>query len=216
MGHINKNIFTGALALIMLGDSLAVMAALPGGAGSIDAAKAHLFHLLGLLVLIATGCLVYTLIMAGFYALTLFGRVMWPRQVECVEEALKNNLPRCFVLGLVNLLAFLILLLLLKGTGLAGIIILLFFTLALYFGIKGAPAIPGLLGERVSLLLNMNAPPSHKLALGTAVIAGLGLIPPAGWLLIVFIKISVFGAAILTTFAVRKSPHAPSAAGIRT
>jgi hypothetical protein len=152
------------------------------------------------LVGLVTVLVLWTMCTLAVSCLAALGWALWPRRAGQVRDALREGGSRAFLLGLVNLLAYVIVIALLHGAGfgkLAGLVLFLWTVALTCSGLPGASA---LLGERL-LVHAADVPPSTLRAVfaGTWVLGFTSMLPWLGWALLLAFLLTCFGGG-LTAF----------------
>jgi hypothetical protein len=143
----------------------------------------------------ATIWIIGTIGLAGMGAV---GWGLWPARSESIRGALADGPGRPFLLGLVNVLAYVVVVVLLHRAGLGRPVAILLLGWGVGLLLSGLPGTLASLGERI---MGIPEPPSAVRAalLGTVSLGAATMLPVVGWILLVLFVLTAFGAG-LTVF----------------
>jgi hypothetical protein len=213
MDRVKKILSITLVFLMMTGEAWAWG---PGHPPSLESAQTGLFMTLNLMALMIFLCLLFILAWTGFCAFSLMGRLLWPARLQIIEETIEKNMGKSLLLGIVNILGALIIIILLRGTGLLPLFLIIFLLFTTYFSLMGLPALLTILGNRLLRTASLPSSPVYSIIAGSVLLMGLSLIPFLGFLMAKILGITAFGGSLLTVFSYKKqtiSAMNPTAGG---
>jgi hypothetical protein len=181
-----------------------------GNPPTLEAVRINFHSILTLLVFIVLLCLVNMLIWVGLSAFSMAGRILWPSRSALIEEILEKDLGKSLLLGLINFLGAFIILILLRGTGLAPLFLIAFMLFAAIVTLRGVPALFAFLGDRLLRTASRPSSPISSVLLGGLLLMALSLLPFLGLVMAKILMLAAFGGSLMSSFSYRKKGLAPA------